>query len=301
MAEEISAEKISAAFPFESKFIDVHGSKIHYVEQGEGDPVLFLHGNPTSSYLWRNIIPYGAQFGRAIAMDLIGMGKSDKPDIGYRFFDHAKYVDGFIEAMGLRNITLVIHDWGSALGFRYAMDHESNVKGLAFMEAVYRPADWSDLPGFARFGFRLFRMPGVGWFLISVMNMFVTQIVPRAVVRGLTDEEKARYREPFPTIGSRKAVRVWPQEVPLGGSPKDVHDEVARFGEKLQESELPKLLFTATPGGIINEDGVAWAREHLKNLKVVGIGDGIHYIQEDNPHRIGSELVTWYRDVVAAS
>ena len=116
MAEENTAESISAEFPFESKFIDVHGSKIHYVEQGEGDPVLFLHGNPTSSYLWRNIIPYGAQFGRAIAMDLIGMGKSDKPDIGYRFFDHAKYVDGLIEGMGLQNITLVLHERGAALG-----------------------------------------------------------------------------------------------------------------------------------------------------------------------------------------
>ena len=289
------ADEISAEFPFESKFIDVHGSKIHYVDQGEGDPILFLHGNPTWSYLWRNVIPYGAQVGRAIAMDLIGMGKSDKPDIGYRFFDHAKYVDGFIEAMGLQNITLVIHDWGSALGFRYAMDHESNVKGLAFMEAVYRPVDWSDLPGIARIGFRLLRAPGVGWLMISVMNMFVTQFVPRAIVRDLTDEEKARYREPFPTVGSRKAVRVWPLEVPIGGSPKDVHDEIVRFGGKLRQSELPKLLFAATPGTLIDEDAVAWCRENFKNLTVVDIGPGVHYLQEDNPHLIGSELVKWYR------
>jgi len=295
------ADEISAEFPFESRFIDVHGSKIHYVEQGEGDPVLFLHGNPTSSYLWRNIIPYGAQVGRAIAMDLVGMGKSDKPDIGYRFFDHAKYVDGFIEAMGLQNITLVIHDWGSALGFRYAMDHESNVRGIAFMEAIYRPFSWSDLPGNARMGFRLFRTPGVGWLMISVMNMFVNQIVPQSIVRDLTGEEKARYREPFPTIGSRKPVRVWPQEVPLSGSPKDVHDEVGRVGEKLQESELPKLLFAATPGTLIDEEAVAWCRENFKNLTVIDIGPGVHYLQEDNPHLIGSELVKWYREVVAAS
>ncbi len=301
MVEENTAESISAEFPFESKYIDVHGSKIHYVEQGEGDPVLFLHGNPTSSYLWRNIIPYGAQVGRAIAMDLIGMGKSDKPDIGYRFFDHAKYVDGFIEAMGLRNITLVIHDWGSALGFRYAMDHESNVKGIVFMEAIMRTFTWDEFPSDFKMGFRMFRTPGVGWVMLSAMNAFVTQVMPQAIVRDLTDEEKAHYREPFPTIGSRKPVRVWPLEIPIDGKPKDVHDEIERFSAKLQESELPKLLFTATPGGIINADGVAWAREHLKNLHVVGIGDGIHYIQEDNPHRIGSELVTWYREVVAAS
>src|SRR5713226_6390445 len=132
-------QDISADVPYQSNYIEVHGSKLHYIDEGSGDPILFLHGNPTSSYLWRNIIPYLTPLGRCIALDLIGMGKSDKPDIEYQFFDHVKYVDGFIEKIGLRNITLVIHDWGSALGFHYAMRHESNVRGIAFMEAIVMP------------------------------------------------------------------------------------------------------------------------------------------------------------------
>ncbi len=142
----MTQQEISAAFSFQSKFAEVHGSKMHYVEEGAGDTVLFLHGNPTSSYLWRNVIPHVSPLTRCIALDLIGMGKSDKPDIEYRFFDHSKYVEGFIEALGLRNITFVIHDWGSALGFHYASRHEENVKGLAFMEAIVRPLTWDDCP-----------------------------------------------------------------------------------------------------------------------------------------------------------
>ena len=287
------AQEISAEFPFESKFVEVHGSKIHYVEQGTGDPVLFLHGNPTSSYLWRNIIPYGAQFGRAIAMDLIGMGKSDKPDIGYGFFDHYSYVEGFIEQMGLQNITLVIHDWGSALGFHYAMAHEGNVRAMAFMEAILWPFSWAEFPKDFKMGFRLFRTPGIGWLMNSVMNAFIRQVVPQAIVRELTAEEKERYREPFPTIGSRKPVTRWPKEIPIDGKPADVHEAIATNWEKLQQSELQKLLFTATPGGIIDEAAAKRAKQQLKNLTVVDIGPGIHYLQEDNPHLIGSELVKW--------
>ncbi|MEL7232893.1 MAG: alpha/beta fold hydrolase, partial [Chloroflexota bacterium] len=140
----MTSNAISTDFPFESRFVDVHGSKMHYVDVGEGAPVLFLHGNPTSSYLWRNIIPHMSDHARCIAPDLIGMGKSDKPDIPYRFDDHYRYITGFIEALDLTNITLVIHDWGSALGFHYAMQHEDNVKGVAFMEAIVRPMSWSD-------------------------------------------------------------------------------------------------------------------------------------------------------------
>ena len=152
--QEISQE-ISAAFPFESHYVEVEGSKIHYVDEGEGDPILFLHGNPTSSYLWRNIMPHVTSAGRAVAPDLIGMGKSDKPDIEYRFFDHVKYIDGFIDALGLKNITLVIHDWGSAIGFHYTARNESNVKGLAFMEAIIAPVpSWDAFPTTSRTRFR---------------------------------------------------------------------------------------------------------------------------------------------------
>src|SRR3990172_6764945 len=169
----MTQQEISAAFPYESRFVEVHGSRLHYVEEGAGDPVLFLHGNPTSSYLWRNVIPHVSPLARSIAPDLIGMGKSDKPDIDYRFFDHARYVDGFIDALGLRNITLVVHDWGSALGFHYACRHESNVRAIAFMEAIVRPITWDEWPEQARQGFQGFRTPGLGEQMVIEQNMFV--------------------------------------------------------------------------------------------------------------------------------
>ncbi len=290
-----SDKEISAEFPFESKYVTVQGSRMHYIDEGSGDPILFLHGNPTSSYLWRNIIPHLTPHGRCIAPDLIGMGKSDKPDLGYRFVDHARYVDGFIEALGLENITFVIHDWGSALGFDYAMRHEASVKGLAFMEAIIRPSSWAQFPKDFKMGFKLMRTPGRGWLMISVANVFVKQILPQAIVRELTTEEKARYAEPFPTVKSRKPVRVWPLEVPIDGKPADVAALVSANCEKLQASELPKLLFYATPGGIIDAAAVTWCAEHLPNLQTVDIGDGIHYLQEDNPRLIGEKLATWYQ------
>ena len=218
--------EISTEFPYESRFVTVHGSKMHFIDEGEGAPILFLHGNPTSSYLWRNIIPYLTPHARCIAPDLIGMGRSDKPDLGYRFFDHARYVDGFIESMGLEDVTLVLHDWGSGLGFHYVRRHAENVKALAFMEAIVRPSSWSAFPKDFKMGFKLMRTPGIGWFMISVMNMFVNQILPQSVVRTLTQEEMRHYNAPYPTVGSRKPVRQWPCEIPIDGTPADVTDIV---------------------------------------------------------------------------
>jgi haloalkane dehalogenase len=288
------SENISTEFPFKSNYIEVDGSKIHYVDEGSGDPILFLHGNPTSSYLWRNIIPYLKEHGRCIAPDLIGMGKSDKPQLSYRFVDHYRYVKGFIEKLELKNVTLVIHDWGSGLGFHYAMENEKNIKGIAFMEALLKPSNWSDFPKDFKTGFKLMRTPIIGWFMISVMNVFVKQILPQAIVRRLTDEELSVYLEPFKTISSRKPVRVWPTEIPIDGNPTDMHDLMSEYARKLQNSDLPKLLFHADPGGIITPEVVEWAKKHLKNLKTINIGPGIHYIQEDNPNLIGKELSKWY-------
>ena len=288
------SKDISAEFPFKSNYIDVDGSKMHYVDEGSGDPILFLHGNPTSSYLWRNIIPYLTKHGRCIAPDLIGMGKSDKPQLAYRFTDHYHYIKGFIEKLGLKNITLVIHDWGSGLGFHYAMENESNVKGLAFMEAILKPSRWSDFPKDFKMGFKLMRTPIIGWFMISVMNVFVKQILPDATVRDLSSQEKSVYLEPFKTIASRKPVRRWPSEIPIDGKPADMHSLVSNYSQKLQNSNLPKLLFHAIPGGIITPEVVEWSKEKLKNLKTVDIGSGIHYIQEDNPDKIGDELAKWF-------
>ena len=291
-------KNISAEFPFKSKYIAIHGSKIHYVEEGAGDPILFLHGNPTSSYLWWNIIPYLTPYGHTIAMDLIGMGKSDKPDIEYRFFDHVKYVEGFIEKMGLRNVTLVIHDWGAALGFYYAMRHENNVNGLAFMEAILMPVPtWDEFPADFRQVFQAFRTPQVGWDMIVNQNMFVEQVLPGAIVRKLTEEEMNHYRDPYIDPGSRKPAWRWPNELPIAGEPADVVEAINAYNQWLQNSALPKLLFYGTPGAIGPAPVVGWCRERLKNLKVVDVGKGIHYLQEDNPHLIGSELAEWYRNL----
>ena len=270
---------------------------MHYIDEGSGDPILFLHGNPTSSYLWRNIIPYLVPHGRCIAPDLIGMGKSDKPDLDYRFFDHSKYLEGFIEKLDLSNITLVIHDWGSGLGFHYAMRHESNIKGIAFMEAMVKPMKWEDFPSSQKMGFKLFRTPGIGWFMLSVMNMFLTQLVPQMIVRKLSVAETDYYGAPFKTIKSRKLVRQWPREVPIDGHPAAVHEMISNYSQRIQESELPKILFFANPGAIIDSQYVDWCKKNLKNLDVVDVGEGLHFIQEDNPHLIGEELTKWYQDL----
>lgn len=287
-------KNISADFPFESRYLEIHGSRMHYIDEGEGDPILFLHGNPTSSYLWRNIIPYLTDQGRCIAPDLIGMGKSDQPAIDYHFLDHYKYLQGFIEKMDLRNITLVLHDWGSGLGFHYFANHPDNVKGIAFMEAILRPMRWSEFPAGWRIGFKLMRATGIGWIIISFLNGFVEQVLPRATVRTLTKEEMDRYRAPFPTIDSRKPVRQWPCEIPIDGHPANVHEAVDNYSRKLQSSEAPKLLFHASPGGLIPAETVEWCKENLSNLTTVDIGKGVHYLQEDNPDLIGSKLSEWF-------
>ena len=288
--------KISAEFPFKSRFIEVNGSNLHYVEEGEGDPILFLHGNPTSSYLWRNIIPHVTSLGRAIAPDLIGMGKSDKPDIEYSFFDHVKYVEGFIEKMGLKNITLVIHDWGSALGFYYAMRHPENLKGLAFMEAILAPIpSWDGFPEEVKEMFQAFRTPEVGWDMIVNQNMFVEQVLPGLVAREMSQAEMDHYREPFIEPSSRKPVWRWPNEIPIAGDPPEVVEAVSAYNQWLQQSDLPKLLFYGAPGILGSPQMVEWSIQNLKNLKTVDIGPGIHFLQEDNPHLIGAELAEFYK------
>ncbi len=291
----MTEQEISAAFPFESKFVEVEGSKLHYVEEGAGDPVLFLHGNPTSSYLWRNVIPHVSPLARCVALDLIGMGKSDKPDIEYRFFDHSKYVEGFIEALGLRNITFVIHDWGSALGFHYARRHEDDVKGLAFMEAIVRPLTWAEFPEEGRQIFQSFRTPGVGEQMILENNAFVEQLLPFSVLRKLTDEEMARYREPYPDAQSRRPTWRWPNEVPIDGEPADVTEIVQAYSEWFGKSDVPKLLLYAQPGALVRGPLLEWCRNNMRNLKTVDIGAGSHFVQEDRPHEIGEAIAGWYR------
>ena len=295
---EKNKKEISAAFPFESKYIDIKGSKIHYIDEGDGSPILFLHGNPTSSYLWRNIIPYLQPMGRCIAPDLIGMGKSDKPDIKYGFQDTYEYLEAFIDALGLENITLVIHDWGSGLGFHYANTHRENIKGIAFMEAMVKPLTWKGMPSASlRMAFKMMRAPGIGWLMISVANMFVKKLLPDMIVRKLSKEEIDYYEMPYPTIANRKPVRVWPIEVPFDRKPKHTYEIIKAYGEWLKESNIPKLFFYAQPGAIILKDTVEYIKSNFSNMKTVDIGEGLHFIQEDNPHQIGEEIAEWYKEI----
>jgi haloalkane dehalogenase len=240
-------------------------------------------------------------FARCIAPDLIGMGKSDKPDIEYRFFDHAKYLEGFIDEMRLRRVALVVHDWGSALGFYYAMRHESNVKGLAFMEAILLPVrNWEMFHPHHRALFQGFRTPDVGWDMIVNKNMFVEQVLPEAIVRKLSEEEMNHYREPFKEPGSRKVVWRWANELPIEGEPKDVVSAVESYNRWLRQTDLPKLLFYGDPGVLITAPVLEWCRQNLSHLRTVDIGPALHYLQEDNPHLIGSELADWYQSLAQA-
>ncbi len=286
---------ISADFPFASKFLEVNGSRMHYIDEGQGDPILFLHGNPTSSYLWRNIIPYLTNHGRCIAPDLIGMGKSDQPDIAYGFASTYEYIESFIEQLGLRNITLVVHDWGSALGFHYANLHRENIKGIAFMESVLRTFEWRDVPLDIRIPFRIMRTPGLGWLFVNVANLFIKKMLPDMTKRKLSSQEMAVYAAPYPTIKSRTPLRRWPEDVPLGGKPKEVVQAVRAYSQWLQESELPKLFFYVTPGAANKVDVVNWVQSTFQNTQTIHLGEGLHFIQEDHPHGIGEGLRDWYQ------
>ena len=289
----MTSASISPNFPYEPHYVEVHGSKMHYVDEGAGGPILFLHGNPASSYLWRNVIPHLSDQGRCIAPDLIGMGKSDKPDIAYRFNDHYKYISGFIDALDLKNIILVIHDWGSALGFHYAMQNEDNVKGIAFMEAIMYPVTWSMFPLPFKILFKLFRTKGIGELINGRLNFFAKQMTQRTILRRLTDVEKAHYAAPYPNYASRKPTWQWPREIPIEGHPADNHAIIESYWQKLQQSPLPKLMITAKPGALITQKMADMLQQKLPNLTTEHIGAGMHFIHEDNPHGIGEAISKW--------
>lgn len=281
-----------------SKFITVRGSRIHYREQGTGDPIVFLHGMPTSSYAWRNIMPALSAKARCIAPDLIGMGESDKPDIDYRIFDHINYIDDFIAALDLKNITFVLHDWGSLIGFDHAYRHESNIKALAFFESHIRPAtDWNMLSLPVQQLASLLKRPGASYRAVIQQNYLVKKLLPRGVMRNLSPEEMAEYAKPFLTPESRKPLWQYIQDLPLGRGPTDVIQLITRYSKWLEKTPIPKLMLYAIPGFITTISTVQWARDNLQNLTLIGLDDVLHFAQESVPELFSEKLLEWYVDL----
>jgi haloalkane dehalogenase len=289
---------ISAAFPYKKQWQKVHGSDMAYVEVGEGDPIVLLHGNPTSSYLWRNILPYLQPLGRCIAPDLIGMGDSDKlPDSGpdsYRFVEHRRYLEALLEALDVRErVTLVLHDWGSALGFDWANHHRDAVKRIAFMEAIVAPQgrDHWDSMGM-RSALEALRTDA-GETMVLQDNYFIEQILPNAVLRTLSDEEMAEYRRPFREPGEgRRPTLTWPRQIPIDGEPADVSAAAAAYAEWLGTSDVPKLFLKAEPGAILTNDSLVGLVRGWPTLTEKTVA-GVHFVQEDSPDEIGRAIVDW--------
>ncbi len=281
---------IPAADPYRRRLVTVLDSAIAHVDTGTGDPVVFLHGNPTSSYLWRNVVPHMASVARCLAPDLIGMGESGKATGGsYRFVDHARYLDAWFEALGLaQNVTLVVHDWGSALGFDWACRHPASVRGIAYMEAIVQPMTWQQWPPTARQIFQALRSPA-GEDMVLQKNVFVERILPASVLRGLTEAEMAVYRRPYQEPGeSRRPTLTWPREIPIDGEPADVVSIVARYARWLASSDLPKLFINADPGVILTGAQRDFCRTWPNQREVTVKGS--HFVQEDSPTEIGQAV-----------
>ncbi len=297
--KKLPQPEISADFPFESKSIDVLSSKMNYIDIGEGDLILFIHGNPTSSYLWRNVIPHVEGFGRVIAVDLIGMGQSDKPELSYSFADHYHYVEAFIAKLGLKDITLVLHDWGTTLGFEYARLHEGNVKRIAFMEGAVPPA--LPMPSFDAMGpegadvFNGFKTPGQGETMIFENNVFIEQILPGSINRTLDEEEMNAYRAPYLNKEARKPLLAWPREIPVAGKPEEMVETMNKIGRFIDKTSLPFLLIYASPGIMCPPELIPLIVEKYNNIETHFIGQGLHYLQEDHPVAIGLAVSDWIR------
>ena len=281
--------------------LPVLDSEMAYREAGERDaPVaLFLHGNPTSSYIWRNIIPLVADVAHCIAPDLIGFGQSGKPDIAYRFEDHALYLDAFIARMGIGSAYLVAQDWGTALAFHLAARQPECVRGLAFMEFIRPVPTWDEFLNNAaeREIFRKFRTPGEGEKLILEDNLFVEGVLPGATLRNLTDEEMAVYRAPFSTAQSRRPTWRFPNELPIAGAPADVYATLEKAHAALAASTYPKLLFAGDPGAIVSPALSEDFARRLYDCRLVKLGSGLHYLQEDHPEIIGETVAEFIAEV----
>ena len=284
---------------FEKHFKVVNGKRLAYIEEGHGDPIVLLHGNPTSSYLWRNVIPELMASGRVIAPDLIGQGDSEKLSVSegpgrYTFEVAYEYLVGLLSELDAeQNVVLVGHDWGSALGFHWARNHPDLVRGIAYMEALVSPVEWSEWPEAARGIFQGFRSEK-GEDLVLTRNLFVEAVLPNSVIRKLTDEEMGHYRAPFSTPDDRQPTLNWPRQIPIDGEPVEMVQLVSEYGRWLEESvTLPKLFINAEPGSIL----VGRQREYCRswpNQKEVTV-PGKHFVQEDSPSKIGKAIAEWLK------
>ncbi len=291
---------ISSKERYIKNFAEVKGRRMAYAEVGTGDPIVFIHGNPTSSYLWRNIMPHMEELGRCIAPDLIGMGDSDKlPNSGpdsYKLVDHIAYMDGLLEVLGAtQNVTFVVHDWGGPIGFDWLRRHEDASKGIAFMETIVTPMNWDDWPAAAQQLFQAFRSPA-GERMILEKNIFVERVLPGSVLRKLSDAEMTVYRRPFIEPGEgRRPTLTWPRQIPIEGEPAGVIKIVRANDEFLKSSQIPKLFIDAEPGAILKGPLADHCRA-WPNVSEVSVS-GNHFLQEDSPDGIGQAIAGWIRGI----
>lgn len=282
--------------------LEVLDSTMAYREAGDPEApfVVFLHGNPTSSYIWRKILPLVAPVGHCIAPDLIGFGQSGKPEIGYRFTDHVRYLDAFLDQAGIKSAFVVAQDWGSALAFHLAARKPEFIRGLAFMEFIRPMPSWNDFHPAQVETFQKFRTPGLGEEMILQGNAFVEGVLPAATARTLTEEEMAVYRAPFPTLESRRPTWRFPNELPIAGHPADVYAVIEEAHRALAQSTYSKLLFVGNPGALISPAFAETFAKGLKNCRVVQLSTGLHYLQEDHPDVIGANIKEWLVELGAS-
>ncbi len=281
-------------FPYQSKYVEVLGSKIHYIDEGEGKPILFLHGMPASNYSWRNVIPHISKQGRCIAPDLIGMGRSDNPDISYRVFDHIRYVEAFIEALNLKEITLVLHGWGSVIGFDYAMKHADNIRGIAFFESHIRPVEkWSQHALPVQEVMASLQSLADGIESLIGLPKFIHQLVYMGSMRKLSNDEMNHYFSAENQPSKFKPVIQYLKDYLHEVDSQDVMTLIAAYSKKLQQSNLPKLMLYAVPGFNTTMDTVVWAKQHLPNLSLDDLGEDLHLMQENQPELLGQKIASW--------
>ena len=289
---------IGTEFPWQSKYIEIHGHQMRYIDEGEGDPIVFIHGNPTSAYLWRNVIPWLENSGRVVAFDMIGMGESDKPDIEYSMEFMASTIDELFEKLELKNMTLVVHDWGGALGFHYARRFPENVKGIAFMEANVPPAipapSFEDLGEETGAQFKFIHSEA-GKEAMLEGNFFIEHNFRGKIVRNLTDREMQVWRDYYPTPASRRSGLDMARDTPMGVSEGFAFENISAYAKWMQETDTPFLMLWGQPGIIINEDVAQFLVENCKDIEAHMFGHGLHYVQEDHPEEIGRAIQDWMR------